>query len=131
MAAPPERPDPADLDPADLDQADPGATGPDAPADPPGPPGFHLDGRLYAAAMRDWRAEIKRDFARQYCHLKTPGEDFYHLLTGGEIYLDNGESKLCLNCAVRSGVLTTDRQHWQRETQPTAIRALPDDAAGL
>ena len=74
---------------------------------------------------------IKRDFAKLYCHAKAPGEDFYHLLTGGELYLDNGESKLCLNCAVRAGVLTTDRQHWQREAKPTAIRPVPEGDVGL
>ena len=89
------------------------------------------DGRLYAPAALDWRAVIKRDFSKQYCHTKAPGEDYYHLLTGGELYLDNGEAKLCLNCAVRAGVLTADRQHWQREAAPTVIRAIPDDVVGL
>ena len=103
----------------------------DEPDHPPGGPAFHLDGRLYARAMRDWRAVVKTDFAKQYCHLKSPGEDFYHLLTGGELYLDDGETKLCLNCAVRSGVLTTDRFHWRREAEPTVIRPLPDAEAGL
>ena len=98
------------------------ASTPPAPTDEP-----PRDGRLYAAAMRDWRAVVKTDFAKQYCHLKTPGEEYYHLLTGGELYLDNGESKLCLNCAVRSGALTTDRFHWQREAKPTRITALPDE----
>ena len=97
------------------------------PSDPPGPPGFHLDGRLYAHAPQNWRAAIKRDFAKQYCHQKAPGEDYYHLLTGGELYLDDGERKLCLNCAVRAGVLTTDRFHWRREPRPAEIRLLPGD----
>ena len=114
MSAPPAEPAAEDAPPAP-----PGGA---APPDPP--PG--RDGRLYARAMRDWRAVIKTDFAKQYCHLKMPGEDYYHLLTGGELYLDNGESKLCLNCAARSGVLTADRFHWRREEAPVAIRVLPD-----
>lgn len=77
--------------------AEPAAGDGDPPA--PAPP----DGRLYVAGVRNWRAVVKTDFAKQYCHLKTPGEEYYHLLTGGELYLDDGESKLCLNCAVRSG----------------------------
>ena len=120
MTAPPAGPaaeDDAGPDPAETA----GADGRDAAA----------DGRLYARAMRDWRAVVKTDFAKQYCHLKTPGEDYYHLLTGGELYLDNGESKLCLNCAVRSGVLTTDRFHWRREERPTEIRVLPAADVGL
>lgn len=118
-----------------------------APADPPGPPSFSSpvppdgsgesppdgsrDGRLYAREMQNWRAIVKRDFDRLYCHAKMPGEDFYHLLTGGELYLDNGESKLCLNCALRTGALTTDRQHWQRAPKPTEIRIVPNDDVGL
>ncbi|QDT16282.1 hypothetical protein [Alienimonas californiensis] len=100
-------------------------------ADPPGPPSFHLDGRLYVREMQNWKAVVKQDFAKLYCHAKMPGEDYYHLLTGGEIYLDDGESQLCLNCAVRTGVLTTDRQHWQREAKPTEIRVVPDRDVGL
>jgi hypothetical protein len=53
------------------------------------------------------------------------------MLTGGELYLDNGETKLCLNCALRTGALTTDRQHWQREAKPTVIREVPGEAVGL
>ena len=102
-----------------------------APADPPGPPAFHLDGRLYVRAFREWKAVVKQDFDRLYCHAKLPGEDFYHAVTGGEIYLDDGETQLCLNCAMRTGVLTTDRQHWQRETKPTEIRAVPNADVGL
>ena len=83
------------------------------------------DGRLYVRGVRNWRAAVKTDFSKQYCHLKTPGEDYYHLLTGGELYLDDGEAKLCLNCAVRSGVLTADRFHWRREPKRTEVRYVP------
>ena len=79
---------------------------PDEPAPPP-------DRRLYCPAAKDWRAHIKPDFVRQYCYTKHPGEEFYHQILGGELYLDDGESKLCLTCALRTGVLTTERLHWQ------------------
>ena len=128
MTAPPAEPAPEP--PSDPAPPPGGANSP--PTDPPGPPAFHLDGRLYALAPRDWRAHVKVDFAKQYCHLKSPGEDYYHLLTGGELFLENGEAKLCLNCAVRSGVLSTDRRHWQRgDAAPTRITALPDGEVGL
>ena len=105
----PSRGEPAEREPAGSESAEEAAP----------------DGRLYVRGVRNWRAVVKTDFAKQYCHLKTPGEDYYHLLTGGELYLDDGEAKLCLNCAVRSGVLTADRFHWRREPKRTEVRYVP------
>ena len=90
-----------------------------------------VDRRVYVPQMLDWHAVIKRDHTKQYCHLKRPGEPYHHLLVGGELYLDNGETKLCLNCAVRAGVVTLDRTHWRRAPTETVIRPVPDDAVGL
>ena len=88
---------------------------------------------MYVPAALDWHAVVKRDFTKQYCHLKAPGEPYHHLLVGGELYLDNGESKLCLNCAVRSGVVTLDRAYWQKgpTRKEVAIRPLPDGDVGI
>ncbi|QDT36768.1 hypothetical protein [Stratiformator vulcanicus] len=72
------------------------------------------DRRLYVSRSGDWKAHIKADFTKQHCYSKNPGEDFYHLIVGGEIYVDDGAHKLCLNCALRTGVITLDRLHWQK-----------------
>lgn len=72
------------------------------------------DRRLYLKQPEAWRLAVKADFSRQYCHARNPGEDFYHLILGGELYVDNGERKLCVNCALRAGILTLDREHWRR-----------------
>ncbi|QDT63336.1 hypothetical protein [Calycomorphotria hydatis] len=72
------------------------------------------DIRMYVPNADDWRVQVKADFSKQYCHAKKPDEEYYHLLIGGEIYLDNGEKKLCLNCAIRDGIITWDRQHWEK-----------------
>ncbi|MEM7812614.1 MAG: hypothetical protein AAF532_14160 [Planctomycetota bacterium] len=77
-------------------------------------PPAHEDLRLYLKQPDVWRLKVKPDFVRQYCHGKNPGEEHYHLIVGGELYVDNGERKLCLNCALRAGVVTADREHWRR-----------------
>ena len=71
------------------------------------------DVRLYVTDSREWTAQIKHDSAKTYCYQKNPGEDFFHLIVDGEIYLTRGDEKYCLRCALRDGVITTDRLFWQ------------------
>jgi hypothetical protein len=72
------------------------------------------DIRLYVPQHDGWTAHVKSDASREYCYLKHPGEDYFHLLTTGEIYLENNEEKFCLNCALAHGHITRNRLHWQR-----------------
>jgi hypothetical protein len=53
-----------------------------------------------------WRVERKRSSEREHCHAMAPGEDVYHRLAEGEIYVARGDEKLCLRCADRAGLLT-------------------------
>lgn len=71
------------------------------------------DARLYVTDSREWTAQIKHDSSKIYCYQKNPGEDFFHLIVDGEIYLAQGDEKYCLRCALRDGVITTDRLFWQ------------------
>lgn len=75
------------------------------------------DVRVYVTETGEWNARIKNDSEKLYCYQKNPGEDFFHLITGGEIYLVRGDEKLCLRCALRDGVVTTDRLHWQHRAR--------------
>jgi hypothetical protein len=88
--------------------------------DPPQPPPslklHEVDGdrRMYVPHPDRWDAHIKaNDGNREYCYFQNPGEDFFHLLLPGEIYLQYGETKFCLNCAIRYGHVTNDRLYWQ------------------
>ncbi len=76
--------------------------------------GTDVDRRLYVPRPERWSVQIQKDGVREYCHEKTPGEDHFHLIVMGEVYLQRGDTKLCLNCALRLGVLTLDRQFWVR-----------------
>ena len=71
------------------------------------------DQRLYLARSENWQAHLKVGWEKLYCYAKFPGEDYFHLLMNGEIYLKHGDEKYCLACACRMGILTTDRLHWQ------------------
>src|SRR3954464_751861 len=52
-----------------------------------------------------WRIELKVGSDREFCYMTAPGQDFYHRLLDGEIYLTRNEEKLCLACAERRGLL--------------------------
>jgi|GEM_PF-1886359 len=55
-----------------------------------------------------WRVVVKPDSAREFCHAIAPGQTEYHRLSQGELYLEGPEEKLCLVCARRRGLLTTE-----------------------
>lgn len=71
------------------------------------------DSRLYVLDHEDWDVHIKRDSERVYCYSKHPGQDWFHLILNGEIYLTRQHEKYCLRCALRMGFLTEDRLFWQ------------------
>lgn len=75
------------------------------------------DVRLYVPDSEDWQARVKTDSEKIYCYQKNPGENYFHLILSGELYLVNGNEKLCLRCALRRGVVTTDRLFWQNRVR--------------
>ena len=84
-----------------------------------------IDRRLYLPNPHGWEVRIKSG-TREYCCLRNDGEEWFHLLIDGELFLQSGEEKLCLNCAVRRGVLTDHRLFWQTGRRR---RALPIEDA--
>lgn len=71
------------------------------------------DTRLYVPDHEDWDVHIKRDSERDFCYSKHPGEDWFHLILNGEIYVARQHEKYCLRCALRMDFLTEDRLYWQ------------------
>ena len=71
------------------------------------------DRRLYAPQPDDYSVQIKRGWEREFCFTANPGEDYFHLLMSGEVYVQKGDERYCLNCALRRGLLTTNRVSWQ------------------
>src|SRR6478609_2186189 len=90
----------------------------DLPIDPPAAATNDVpDVRLYVTDVREWQARVKNDSEKIYCYQKNPGEDFFHLIINGEIYLVRDDEKLCLRCAHRDGTLTADRLFWQHRSR--------------
>ena len=71
------------------------------------------DMRLYVPHNDGWEAVVKPNAVKEYCYYRNPGEEHFHLLQTGELYVTRGSEKVCLNCAIRQGILTDNRQHWQ------------------
>lgn len=70
-------------------------------------------GRLFVPAPEGFSARIKQGWEKEYCYLQNPGEDYFHLILKGEIYLERGNEKYCLRCARRHGLITNDRLNWR------------------
>lgn len=86
---------------------------PEFSAPPPPATTDESDRRLYVQNAEGWQARVKRGWEKQYCYSKAPGEDYFHLILNGEVFLEHHDEKLCLTCAIRRGILTTDRLFWQ------------------
>jgi hypothetical protein len=53
-----------------------------------------------------WRVGIKTGSTRELCYMIAPGQDFYHRLLDGEMFLVRDGERLCLSCASRRGLLS-------------------------
>jgi hypothetical protein len=54
---------------------------------------------------RGWNVGMKTGSHRELCHMMAPGQDFYHRLGDGEVYVHQNTEKLCLSCAFRRGLI--------------------------
>ncbi|MHB1560896.1 MAG: hypothetical protein ACYC61_25865, partial [Isosphaeraceae bacterium] len=54
--------------------------------------------RMYMAEP-GWQISVKSGYAKEFCYMMMPGQDFYHRLLDGEIFVHRHEEKLCLSCA--------------------------------
>ncbi|WP_437185378.1 hypothetical protein SH668x_002481 [Planctomicrobium sp. SH668] len=86
------------------------------PMPEPEKPAAVEDSRLYVPETEQWTAHILKSWDRFYCFSKNPGEDYYHLVMHGEIYLQRGDEVYCVNCALRDGIITRNRLYWQNRS---------------
>lgn len=78
------------------------------------------DTRLYLPKHNGWSAQIKQNWEQEYCYSKFPGEDWFHFLANGEIFIVRGTEKFCLTCALRLNILTRNRLFWQKGSSEAA-----------
>lgn len=91
--------------------------------------GAGVDCRLYLPQHPGWEAAIKHDWSREYCYAKAPGEDWFHPLAAGEIYIQRGDEKFCLMCALRLKILTRNRVWWQKGSEEPRDQTAGDQVA--
>jgi hypothetical protein len=53
-----------------------------------------------------WRVGVKRGSHREFCYMMAPGQDYYHRLLDGELFVYHGDERLCLSCAARRGLIS-------------------------
>ena len=78
-------------------------------------------GRMYLAEP-GWRIGVKSGSEREFCYTMMPGQNFYHRLLDGEIFLHRNDEKLCLACASRRGLLVAE----PRRLREAVIMPPPD-----
>lgn len=52
-----------------------------------------------------WGVDLKSGSDRVFCYMMAPGQNYYHRLLDGELYLRNHEERLCFACAERRGLI--------------------------
>ena len=65
-----------------------------------------------------WRIGVKTGSDREFCYMMAPGQDFYHRLLDGEIFLLRAEEKLCLACASRRGLIAHEPKRLRESIVP-------------
>jgi hypothetical protein len=53
-----------------------------------------------------WQIGLKVGSEREFCYMMTPGQDYYHRITDGEVFLYRNDERICVACAERRGLLT-------------------------
>jgi hypothetical protein len=89
------------------------------------------DARVYVPRNDGWQAKVKHGWEKLFCYLKHPGDDAFHMILNGEVYLQRGDEKYCLDCALRHGEnsgrsgsrLATESAKCSPASSPTAFNA--------
>jgi sulfur relay (sulfurtransferase) complex TusBCD TusD component (DsrE family) len=70
-----------------------------------------------------WTVTIKRGSDREFCHIMAPGQDYYHRLQDGELYLQRADERICLACATRRGIITHEPRRLRNPADPSLADA--------
>ena len=74
-----------------------------------------------------WRVGVKTGSTRELCYMMAPGQDYYHRLLDGEIFLVRDGERLCLACASRRGLISFEPKQLRESivSVPVDREALP------
>ena len=68
-----------------------------------------------------WRVGVKAGSDREFCYMMTPGQDFYHRLLDGEVFLHRHAEKICLACATRRGLIAAEPKPLREAILPLPV----------
>ena len=82
---------------------------------------------------RGWSVGTKTGSHRELCYMMAPGQDFYHRLGDGEVYVFQNTERLCLACAFRRGLIAFEPKQLRDAVVPFIedLEAIPLDVASL
>ncbi len=82
--------------------------------------------RMYLAEP-GWRVFVKVGSDREFCYNRAPGQDYYHRLLDGEVFLHRADEKLCVACASRRGLIASEPKRLRETigTVPADMEAIP------
>ena len=100
---------------------------PRLPATPelPEAPSSGIASRLFVHEP-GWRVVLKIGSVREFCYQMAPGQEYYHRLLDGEIYVHHGDEKLCLSCASRRGLLSYESKSLRDGLIPLNMNINPE-----
>lgn len=76
-----------------------------------------------------WQVGHKTDSMREFCYMTAPGQDFYHRLDAGELFLYRGDERLCIPCAERRGLLAHEPRRLRDPMDPIELEVDPSSAS--
>ena len=75
-----------------------------------------------------WRVSLKIGSEKTFCYQIAPGDEAYHRLMDGEIYVFHGEEKLCLPCAERRGLIVFEARPLREQMAGIDIEATSESS---
>ena len=74
-----------------------------------------------------WQVGIKTGSIRELCYMMAPGQDYYHRLLDGEVFLVRDGERLCLSCASRRGLISFEPKQLRDSlaSVPADLEAMP------
>src|SRR6478609_9064490 len=77
-----------------------------------------------------WSVSLKVGSERVFCYQMAPGQDYYHRLLDGEIYVHHNDERLCLACAHRRGLITYEPRGLGAALIPLDLAIEPEESGG-
>jgi hypothetical protein len=84
------------------------------------------EGRRVFLNLPGWSVGLKLGSERSFCSIKSPGQDYYHRLLDGELFICQGDERICFVCAERRGMLTFEPTTLRAPILPNELGVAPD-----